>query len=133
MAPGPDRLERVEGVLLIDEEIGDQNHDPRTPDHLPRLHERRAHLRVAPRTGLRECSDDSSPVDRPRLRRNDGAQLFVVADEAYGVLLPQQEKADRGDDLLGVIDLAEPRRGATPVHRPADIEDNHRPHIGLLL
>ena len=93
-----------------------------------------APARVAfPAPGSLERRDDPLPLPAARARRDSGSDLGVEADEPHRVALPQQQERDRRREPLGVGELGEPRSVPAPRHRAADVEQDRRAQIRLLL
>jgi len=144
VADGAETPDRLLDARDVHEEIGDEDDHPAPVDQTRGLLQRFGRAGGQPRTRFVERRDDPPPLPRTGTRRDGGADAVVETYEPHGIALAQEEEAERGDESLRVGELGELRGcglgsagaaegGTTPGHGLADVEDDARAEVRLLL
>jgi hypothetical protein len=130
---GPQPAQRAHDRVGVHEQIGHQQHHPAPGDETGGLLESSREVGGMAARLLGERGDQPSPLSGPRTRRDTRPDRVIEADESNGVALPEQQQAKGRHQLFAVAPFREQPRGRPPFHRPAHVEDERGPQIGLFL
>ena len=90
--PMAEKAERLEGQVTVEQQVGDEHHQPPAAELVDHPPERRFRGGTLARPEVAQGGQQLAPVTEPGPGRQDRPDVVVEGDQPGGVALPEQDQ-----------------------------------------